>query len=339
MENITIKVLASRLNLSATTISKALKDSYEISEPTKQRVRALAAELNYTPNTYARSLRTRKSETIAVVLPEIADHFFALVINGIESVVREMGYHVLIYLTHEDYEREKEILQYIKNGRIDGLLISITKNTITSDHIAQLEQENIPVIFFDRIIEQLQVPKVVTNDFESSYQATEHLLNCGCKKIGVCTIFADLELSKQRIMGYKQALKDNHITIDVDQVLCCTEDDKTYDQIYHKLQSVNRPDGLIAIVDKLTLPIYQACENSGLRIPEDLKVISFSNNPSASILNPSLTTISQPAFLIGQAAARLLINSLGPKYEQVQQDITIIPSELIIRTSTSLTNR
>lgn len=335
MENITIKVLASRLNLSATTISKALQDSYEISEPTKKRVRALAAELNYTPNTYARSLRTRKSETIAVVLPEIADHFFALVINGIEAVAREKGYHVLIYLTHEDYNREKEILEYIKKGRIDGLLISVTKNTTATEHIAVMEQENIPVIFFDRIMEQMQLPKVVTNDFESCYLAAQHLLDCGCKKIHVCTISANLEISKQRILGYQKAMSDSNISIEESQILFCDDDAQCYDQLYKSLQGKNRPDGLLAIVDKLTLPIYLACEQLNLKIPEDLKVISFSNNPTAGILNPSLTTVSQPAFLIGQTAATLLLNSLDPKNNKVQQDITIIPSELIIRNSTA----
>ncbi|RAJ35368.1 LacI family DNA-binding transcriptional regulator [Pedobacter cryoconitis] len=334
MENITIKVLASRLNLSATTISKALQDSHEISEPTKQRVRELAAALNYTPNTYARSLRTRKSETIAVVLPEIADHFFALVINGIEAVAREKGYHVLIYLTHEDYHREKEILEYIKKGRIDGLLISVTKNSTATEHIAVMEQENIPVIFFDRVMEQMQLPKVVTNDFESCYLATQHLLDCGCKKINVCTISTNLEISKQRILGYQKAMSDHNISIEKNQVLICDDDAQCYAKLYNSLQATNRPDGIIAIVDKLTLPIYLACEQLNLKIPEDLKVISFSNNPTAGILNPSLTTVSQPAFLIGQTAATLLLNSLDPKNNKVQQDITVIPSELIIRNST-----
>ncbi|AMP97864.1 LacI family transcriptional regulator [Pedobacter cryoconitis] len=334
MENITIKVLASKLNLSATTISKALQDSHEISEPTKQRVRALAAALNYTPNTYARSLRTRKSETIAVVLPEITDHFFALVINGIETVAREKGYHVLIYLTHEDYNREKEILDYIKKGRIDGLLISVTKNTIATNHIAAMEQENIPVIFFDRVMEQMQLPMVVTNDFESCYQATQHLLTCGCKKISVCTISTNLEISKQRILGYQKAMTDNNIPLEETHVLFCDDDTQCYDQLYNTLKAKNRPDGLLAIVDKLTLPIYLACEKLNLKIPQDLQVISFSNNPTAGILNPSLTTISQPAFLIGQTAAILLLNSLDPKNNKVQQDITTIPSELIIRNST-----
>ena len=335
MENITIKVLAGRLNLSATTISKALQDSHEISEPTKKRVKALAAELNYTPNTYARSLRTRKSETIAVVLPEIADHFFAFVINGIEAIAREKGYHVLIYLTHEDYNREKEILEYIKKGRIDGLLISVTKNTTATAHIAVMEQENIPVIFFDRVMEQMQLPKVVTNDFESCYQATQHLLNCGCKKINVCTISPDLEISKQRILGYQKAMSDHQMLFEENQILFCDDDIQCYDQIYKSLQAKNRPDGLLAIVDKLTLPVYLACEQLNLKIPQDLKVISFSNNPTAGILNPSLTTVSQPAFLIGQTAATLLLDSLDPKNNKVQQDITVIPSELIIRNSTA----
>lgn len=334
MENITIKVLASRLNLSATTISKALQDSYEISEPTKKRVRELAAELNYTPNTYASSLRTRKSQTLGIVLPDVADHFFALAIKGIEAVARQNGYHVLIYLTHEDYNREKEILAYVKKGRIDGLLISVTKNTSDPGHIAALMEENIPVVFFDRVMEQLEAAKVVTNDFDSAYQATAHLIKNGCKKVKVCTISENLELSNQRVSGYKKALEDYRMSFDQDSILFCPHEELAYDQILNLLSSGNRPDGIVAMVDKLTIPLYHACAKLGLRIPEDLKIISFSNNPSAGILNPSLTTVTQPAFLMGQTAASMLIDMLGPKKHLVELETTLLPSELIFRNST-----
>ncbi|MBB6501740.1 LacI family DNA-binding transcriptional regulator [Pedobacter cryoconitis] len=333
MENVTLRILADKLNLSVTTVSKALRDSYEISEPTKQKVRELATALHYTPNAYARSLRTGKSETIGVVLPEVADHFFALVINGIESVAKTAGYHVLIYLTHEDYNREKEILEYIRKGRIDGLLISVTKETTVADHITKFAPENIPVIFFDRMMEQVEVPKVVTNDFESCYQATQHLLDSGCKQINLCTISDNLIISKQRIAGYIKALQDNNIPAGKDNILFCREDDNSYTQIYNLLKSENRPDGIISLVDKLTLPVYIASEKLGLTIPGELKLVSYSNNPSAGILNPSLTTVSQPAFQIGQTAAKLLISSMGSKRNQVLNEVTVIPSNLVIRAS------
>src|SRR5687767_4367268 len=208
MKTINIKELAGELKLSVSTISKALHDSYEISEETKQRVLETASRLNYIPNPYASSLRGRKSKNIALVIPEVADSFFSLAINGIESVAKEKGYHVLICLTHESFENEKDILKEFQGGRVDGVLMSVSGKTAQSDHINDLISNGIPLIFFDRICEDVETAKITTNDFESGYKAAEHLIQQGCAKIAFLSISTSLSISNKRLEGYLLAHED-----------------------------------------------------------------------------------------------------------------------------------
>lgn len=339
MENITIKVLAKRLNLSTTTISKALKNSYEISEPTKQKVFQLASELNYTPNVYAGSLRTKKSLTLGVVIPEITDNFFAEAINGIETVAQEKGYHVLVYLTHENYEREKAMLKEFKGGRVDGILLSVSSETKDSTHIKQLMDENIPVVFFDRACDDITTAKITTNDFESGYNATCHLIDNGCMQPAILLVSQNLSISNERLEGYKQALKINQIKFKESHALLCNEENNSLVAIKKLLQHKRRPDGIICSVDKLTIPVYLACKDLNLSIPADVKVISFSNNPSAVILNPSLSAIVQPAYDIGKAAATALFKALSKKKIELADESRVIFSTLVQRDSTSNFNK
>ena len=337
MDNITIKMLAKELNLSTAAISKALRDSHEISLETKQRVQQLAAKLNYIPNAYAGSLRCKKSNTIAVVLPEVADSFFSLAINGIEAVAEEKGYHVLIYLTHEIFLREQAILKNFQSGRVDGVLMSLTAETDSYQHICDLYSKEIPLVFFDRICEDVNTAKITTNDFESSYLATQHLIDCGCKKIAILSISNHLSISNKRLAGYEQALKDNFADHPPVNIVCRGNDTATNTRFLKRImREEDRPDGIVATVEKLTTDVYLTCKELQLSIPQDVKVVSFSNLSSAGILNPSLSTITQPAFEMGKAAAITLFNSLEKKSCNLQDKNLVIPSALIIRGSTVL---
>jgi LacI family transcriptional regulator len=331
--SIKIKDLAKQLNLSVATISKALNDSHEISPETKQRVFDLAKKLNYTPNPYASSLRNRSSKTIAVVLPEVADSFFSLAINGIESVAHDKGYHVLIYLTHESFKREEAILKEFQSGRVDGILISVSGETCNSDHIKEVIAAGMPLVFFDRVCEDVETAKIITDDFESSYNATCHLLKAGCKKIVYLSTSAALSINNKRSEGYIQALADNGIK-NTSRIISCTSDNEgNYQIIRDLLKKKDRPDGLIASVEKLTTPIYLACEDLKLSIPREIKVVSFTNLPAAMILTPTLTTVTQPAFEMGKAAAAVLFKSLEKRSYNLKKELTIIPSVLTIRNS------
>jgi len=334
MKNINIKELARELNLSVSTISKALHDSHEISEKTKRRVMETATKLNYVPNPYAGSLRNRKSKNIAVVIPEVADSFFSLAINGIESVAKEKGYHVLICLTHESFENEKAILKEFKGGRVDGVLMSVSRETSQSDHISDLISNGVPLVFFDRVCEDVATAKITTDDFESGYNAARHLILQGCDKIAFLGISKSLSISNKRLEGYLKAMSDYKIKADTKHIILCTNDAKhNYTLIKKLLQQKNNPTGIVASVEKLTTPIYNACMELKLKIPEDVKVICFSNLETASILNPSLTTITQPAFEMGKTAATLLFNALEKTNFNLINGSLVIPSALEVRSS------
>jgi len=336
MQAVTIKTLATTLNLSTATVSKALSNSYDISEETKLRVRKLAEELHYVPDLYASSLRKRKSKTIAVVIPEVADSFFSQAINGIESVAREKGYHVLIYLTHESYEREKAILNDFQSGRVDGVLISVTAETTGAEHIRELTDKDIPVVFFDRICDEIDTAKITTNDYEGGYIATKHLFDCGCRNIALLSVSDSLSISNQRMLGYMQALKDCSLIFAEDNIIHCTQNElNNYALLKKIMMRENHPDGIIATVEKLTTTVYLACRELGLQIPAQVKIVSFSNLQSAVLLYPPLTTVTQPAYEMGNAAAALLFKGLGKKKFDYKKESLIIPSLLEIRSSTA----
>lgn len=336
MSSTTIKILAKELNLSVATVSKALRDSYEISNETKQKVLALAEKLNYVPNPYASSLRKRESKTIAVVLPEVADSFFSQAINGIESVAQDKGYHVLIYLTHESFNREENILKEFQSGRVDGILISVSGETIHSDHIKKAMASGIPVVFFDRVCEDVETARVITDDFECGYKAARHLAEQGCKKIAYLSVSSNLSISNNRMQGFQQALADLHFKNNQSEVIICGNDaNENYIIIKKALQKKERPDGIIASVEKFTSSIYIACNDLGLNIPGDVKVVSFTNLQTALILNPPLTTVTQPAFEMGKTAATVLFKALGGKNFKLEDEKVIIPSALHIRNSTN----
>ncbi len=335
MSKIDLKYLSKELNLSVSTISRALRDDWEISEKTKVRVRALAEELNYTPNPYASSLRRQSSQTIAVVVPEIANNFFTLVINGIESIARDRNYHVLIYLTHDDYARELSIVKYFQNGRIDGILMSVSLGTQDYTHLLELHQNGMPMVFFDRICPVIETTKIITDDFESSFNATEHLIKNGCRRIACLSLTDHLSNEIKRKQGYLQALSKYDISVNPDWIIECTNDDPlSISRIRTLLTSPRKPCSIFATVEKLALHTYEVCKELSINIPKKLKVITFSNLSTADLLNPSMTTITQPAFEIGKQAATALFKHLDKKRLAIPNEEVIMKSVLHVRHST-----
>jgi LacI family transcriptional regulator len=334
MSNITIKELALELNLSAATVSRALSDSYQISVATKQRVWDLAKKLNYEPNPSASTLRSHKTKTLAVIIPEVANNFFSQAINGIEEVSRQHDYHVLIYQTHESSEIEAAFIKSLLSGRVDGVLISVSSKTNNEDHFTELNK-NIPVVFFDRALENIDAVKITTNDYESAYNATVHLIECGCKRISFLFALNNLSTGKNRLNGYIGALANNNIAYDNTLVINCDKDEsQNYAHIKHLLTK-NKPDGLISAIEELVLPCYAVCEELNINIPDDLKIVSFSNLKTAPFLNPSLTTITQPAFEIGITAATLILKLLNKKQVDTNE-VVVLKSDLIKRGSTAV---
>lgn len=333
--SVTIGKIAKDLRLAVSTVSKALRDSHEISIETKKRVFAYAEKLDYVPNLYASSLRKRKTGNIAVVLPEVADSFFSLAINGIESVAQEKGYHVMVYLTHEDLRREESILRDFRGGRVDGVLISVSGGARKNSHIHDLCARNIPLVFFDRVCEEIAAAKVLTNDFDAGYKATEHLIQKGCRLIAFLAMSENLAIINHRQRGYEEALRTHGFPIDRNFIIHCKNDETDCHALVRKTLSRKiRPDGIVGSVEKLTTMAYTVCGELNLRIPQDVKVIGFSSLQIASLLNPSLTTITQPAFEMGKKAARILFDALESKPGNTDNSTVVIPSLLVERGST-----
>jgi LacI family transcriptional regulator len=333
--SVTIRRIAKDLKLAVSTVSKALHDSYEISEETKRRVFEYAEKLDYVPNPYASSLKGRKSGNIAVVLPEVADSFFSIAINGIESVAQGKGYHVMVYLTHEDQEREKSILRDFRSGRVDGILISVSRGINNRSYIQDLCERDIPVVFFDRVCEDVEAAKVITNDYESAYNATAHLIQKKCREIAFLSHSENLDIINHRLKGYEQALIDHHFSLKKNNIIYVSnEQEKEYLILESLFKRKKRPDGIVCSVEKLAMLSYDVCYALHLRIPTDMRIIAFSNLQIASLLNPSLTTVTQPAFEMGKTAASLLFKALEKKSINLSGERIIIPSELQERTST-----
>jgi LacI family transcriptional regulator len=330
-----LKQLAKELNISISTVSKALSDSHEISAKTKSAVLAKAKELNFQVNPYASGLRKQKTKTIAVVLPELVNDFFGPVLSGIESVAHEKGYHVLIYLTHEDMQREVGIIKLLRNGRVDGIMMSLSEQTCDTAHLEELK--DIPLVFFDRAAEHIETPSVTTDNYNSGIRATEHLIQNGCRRIAFLSISQNLSMSRNRMNGYLEALKRNKIEKDNSLILLCSgTDQESREAIQKLLKSKDRPDGIFASVEKLANLTYELCYELDIKIPGDIKIVCFSNSQVAGLYNPSLTTIVQPAYEMGQEAATILFDMVEEKPRQSIIENTILNSKLVVRNSSKV---
>lgn len=332
MDNINIKKLAKELNISTSTISRAFNGSPDINKDTKEKILAFAREHNYLPNHYASNLRDKKSNTIAVIVPEIANDFFSHAINGIEEVARKKGFYILLYRTDDVFEKEVSFVNYLNNGKADGIIMSASGEANDHDYMRNLSQKNFPVVFFDRVYEDIEAAKVTTNDYESSFDATAHLIKSGCKRIAYLVINKSISIGKVRLQGYVDALQKHGIPFDDDLVVDCSNDEKVNFGILKKLLEDVKPDGIFCSVERLAFATYYVCKDLGVKIPKDLKVVSFSSLQIAPLLDPPLSTITQPAFDLGFKAATLLFDELEKK-GAVQKKDHVLKSKLYIRES------
>ncbi|MSP07100.1 MAG: LacI family transcriptional regulator [Chitinophagaceae bacterium] len=334
MAAVNLKQLAKILDLSISTVSKALRDSHEIGDATKLRVLAKAKEMDYTPNPFASGLRRNKSKTIAVVVPEVANNYFALAINGIERIAQENDYHVLIYLTHEDIEKEKGIMKHLENKRVDGVLMSVTMNTNNQTHLSDFQQKGIPIVFFDRICHEIETAKITTDDYISGINATKHLIENECKDIAFLSLGDDISIMQKRKSGYLEELLKNNMEVKRERIIKCGNDEEiNYNLVKKLLSGKNKPDGIFASVEKLAITTYQVCRELNINIPNDIKIICFSNLETASLLSPSLSTITQPAYNIGKTAAEVMFKYLDKNKTYIPNENIVLQSTLHIRES------
>jgi LacI family transcriptional regulator len=336
MSKVILKDLAKALNVSISTVGRALSDSHEIGVETKKKVMQMAAEMGYNPNPYAGSLRSRKSKTIAIIVPELNNNFFIQAISGAESIAQEQDYHILIYVTNDIFEKEVSILNDLQNGRVDGVIMSLSATTTTFKHITDLIETGVNVVFFDRICHEIETAKIITDDFTSGFKATEHLIENKCKNIAFFAISDKLSIDNKRKQGYFEALTKYDLPIKNDIIANCIGNENDNFNTIKKILKTNKTiDGIFCTVEKLSLTTYHVCNELGIKIPNKIKIISFSNLTTAPLLNPSLTTITQPAFEMGMHAATLLFKHLSRKKSLIHNENIIMKSKLFIRESTT----
>jgi len=333
MDNITIKTLAKKLNISTSTISRAFNGSTDINKETKERILEYAKKHNFLPNHYASNLRDKKSKTLAVIVPEIANDFFAQAINGIEEVARKKGFYILLYRTDDIFEKEVSFVNYLNNGKADGIIMSVSGEANDHNYLRALAHKNIPVVFFDRVYEDIDVSKVTTNDYDSSFEATEHLIQTGCKRIAYLVINKSISIGKVRMQGYVDALQKHGIIFDDDLVIDCVQDEKINYSIIRQVLEEIKPDGIFSSVERLAFATLSVCNDMNVAIPQDLKIVSFSSLQIAPLLSPALSTITQPAYEMGIKAATLMFDALEKKDQVVPRKHIVLKSKLFVRKS------
>jgi len=335
MDNVNIKKLAQALQLSTSTVSRAFRDNSDISKDTKERILAMAKQLNYQPNHYASNLREQRSKTIAVIVPELGNNYFSLAIQGIEKVASAKGYHILIYATNDQFEKEVAFIKHLHNGRADGIIMSVSGEANDHNYLNELSKKRLPLVFFDRVYEDIVTPRVITNDYDSSFSATKHLIQQGCKRIAYLAVNKTLSIGKTRMQGYIDALKKYKIPFQDELIIDCTNNYKENIELLKHAFTTLKPDGVFTSVERLAFATYYACYDINLSIPEDLKVIGFSSLEIAPLLNPSLSTVTQPAADLGKTAAELLFKMLENPGTIDQASEVILNSKLMQRESTS----
>jgi len=334
--NITIKDLARELNLSPSTISRALKDHPDIGVETKKLVKDLAEKLNYQPNSVALSLRQSKTNTIGVIIPEIAHFFFSAVISGIEDIAHSAGYHVIITQSNESFDRETLNAKALFNSRVDGVLISISRETKQYDHLQKLLNAGTPLVFFDRVVDSINACKVIVNDEQGAYEATTHLIDQGFYRIAHLAGPQNLTISNNRLNGFKSALSDHKYMIDENLIKICGLG--TYEEAeaitYELLDYRFPPDAIFANNDVAAYGAMTAIKKRGLKIPEDVAIVGFSNWRFSGLIQPALSSVTQPGFKMGQEATRLLMKQidLAEDEEAITETISL-KTNLVVRES------
>jgi LacI family transcriptional regulator len=330
----TIHDIARELKISASTVSRALNDNPRISLKTKEKIKAVADKLGYRPNTLASNLRNKKSNTIGIVVPLINRHFFSSVISGVEDIAFKAGYNVVISQSNDLAAKEISIVQSMFSNRVDGLIISIAMQSTNFDHLKLFRRKHIPLVFFDRAVPELETDKIVVDDFAGAFKVTQHLIDQGYKRIAHLAGPQNLTTYLDRKNGYIEALRANEITFDESLINVSTLTSEDGVPAIEKLMSLpNPPDAIFCGNDTTALSIMMYLRDKGIRIPEEVGIVGFSNEPFSKVVSPSISTIIQPGFAMGQKAAELIISKIENK-DRNFQTITL-PTELVVRESSN----
>jgi LacI family transcriptional regulator len=315
----TLKQIAKELNVSVSTVSKALNDSPEISEQTKTKIKEYAKLKNYKPNVIGLNLKNRKTKTIGVIIPNILNSFFAKVFSGIEKVADEKGYNVIMCISNESLEKEAHTLEMLSNGTIDGFILSVSEEAQKQnnyDHFKEIINDGTPIVMFDRTAEGIDCDKVIVDDFDSALDSTQRLIDLGCKNIALLSSVDNLSVGKLRFEGYLKALEKNKIPVNTNLIIRTDSEEDLKVQM-EEVFAKNKIDGIFALEENDSVAALRMGLKKGYKIPEELCIIGFADGILASRrLSPSLTTVSQHGIEIGEEAAKLLIKRLEDVSEE-----------------------
>ncbi len=336
-ESVTIKDIAKQLGISKSTVSRALSEHSDVNPETKRRVLELAEKLNYQPNAIALHLKQQRTHTIGVVIPEIINRFFAQAIGGIQKVANMAGYHVMICQSDDSYVSERKNLQGLLAMRVDGIIVSLSSDTDRTDHFNVLLQKNIPLVFFDRVPEEIDVSQVLTDNYDISFEGTEHLISQGCKRIAIIAGPQNLSNSRNRLKGYKDALEKHGIQVKENNIIHGSFRGANIEEYTRYLINLQpRPDAIFAINDYAAIEMMHVIKKNGLRIPDDIAVLGFNNENISRLVEPALSSIDHAPIEMGSLAAEMLLKKI--ETGNLSPEHRLLKARLVVRESTHKMN-
>ena len=331
-KQITIKDIAIALNISTSTVSRALRDAPDVKAETKAAVKALSEKLDYQPNRLALSLLNRQTNTIGVIIPNL-DYVLSTMVKGIDEVALGAGYTVMVCQSDESYGREMVNTKRLLDSLVDGFIVSVSSETKVFEHIKKIQDKKIPLVLFDRIVNNIEAPKIRLDNIDGGRQATEHLIEQGYKKIAILAGPENLNISNKRMEGYLQTLKVHGLRVDKGHMIHCDFNQQyAYEATKELLASKNRPDAIFTISDRMAIGAMLAIKEKGLSMPQDIGLVGFNNEPIVSLVTPAVSSVEMYAFEIGKATAKAFIEMMNGGNEMQDQEIIIKP-KLFIRTS------
>lgn len=338
MSRTTLHQIAVSLNISVTTVSKALRSYPDVSKETIAKVKETAKRLNYKPNAFAVNLRTQESKTIGLVIPEIVHQFFSSVVKGVIEEAEKHGYVVIVLQSGEKMETEKSRIEFLIGKQVDGILISLADETTNYDHLFEIKSMDLPMVMFDKVSKIVECSKVIIDDRKAGYAATKYLIEIGCKNIAHFRGPMMSQNSIDRFLGYKKALEDHGLQFKKANVYYCSKMNfkEGQENVKNLVRDNNGVDGIFVNTDLVAVGAISELKKLGIRVPEDISVVGFSNWFLSSIVTPTLTTVSQPSYSMGQLVLNTLLSEINDRKKNIPIEFKtiILPTEIIEREST-----
>lgn len=329
-----LKDVAKALNVSVSTVSRALKNHPDISVALREKIKQLAAQMKYHPNPLAMGLLRRQTRTIGVIVPDMVTHFFSSVVSGIEDVASKNGYYVVITTSNESYEKEKSCVENLLLLRVEGIIACLSRETADFTHFTPVKETGIPLVFFDRVCRTSEFSSVVADNFEASKNITQYLYNSGARRIAHITGPEYLNICRERKSGYLEGLRMCGVTVEPDLLVQSEMDIETGTRAAQKLLSLKKvPDAILGVNDMVVYATMKELKQNKIKIPNDIAVVGFTDDFHANFMEPSLTSVTHPTFEMGQEAASLLIDQAKAETELPIKQV-IIKTKMIIREST-----